>query len=278
MKTTNNILKNKFRTKRTTERKHEFNLSQKIAVSVRNFSFFYSEHQAVKNVTLDIPKNKITAIIGPSGCGKSTFLRSFNRMNDEIVGYKYSGEIIIDNQNILDPVIDLITLRSKVGMVFQKPTPFPQSIWKNIAYGPMIRGIKNKGQLNQIVEFSLKRAGLWKEVNERLDDKASQLSGGQQQRLCIARALAVWPEIILFDEPCASLDPISTSVIEDLLLDLAKDYTVIIATHSMHQAARISNMTAFMYLGELIEYDKTEKIFENPAKELTEQYITGRFG
>ncbi|MHA1305312.1 MAG: phosphate ABC transporter ATP-binding protein PstB [Candidatus Heimdallarchaeaceae archaeon] len=278
MKTTNNILKNKFRTKRGTERKREFNLSPKVAASVRNFSFFYGEHQAVKNVTLDIPKNKITAIIGPSGCGKSTFLRSFNRMNDEIPGYKYSGEIIIDNQNILDPVIDLITLRSKVGMVFQKPTPFPQSIWKNIAYGPMIRGIKDKGQLDQIVEFSLKRAGLWKEVNERLDDKATQLSGGQQQRLCIARTLAVWPEIILFDEPCASLDPISTSVIEDLLLDLAKDYTVIIATHSMHQAARISNMTAFMYLGELIEYDKTEKIFENPAKELTEQYITGRFG
>ncbi|MHA1401887.1 MAG: phosphate ABC transporter ATP-binding protein, partial [Candidatus Heimdallarchaeaceae archaeon] len=202
MKTTNNILKNKFRTKRGTERKREFNLSPKVAASVRNFSFFYGEHQAVKNVTLDIPKNKITAIIGPSGCGKSTFLRSFNRMNDEIPGYKYSGEIIIDNQNILDPVIDLITLRSKVGMVFQKPTPFPQSIWKNIAYGPMIRGIKDKGQLDQIVEFSLKRAGLWKEVNERLDDKATQLSGGQQQRLCIARTLAVWPEIILFDEPC----------------------------------------------------------------------------
>jgi phosphate transport system ATP-binding protein len=255
-----------------------YDLPKNVSARVENFDFYYGELQAVKNISMDIFKNKITALIGPSGCGKSTFLRSFNRMNDEIPSAKYGGEIVIENENILKEDMDLIELRSKIGMVFQKPTPFPQSIWKNISYGPKIRGIKNKDQLDQIVEFSLKRAGLWNEVNERLDDVATQLSGGQQQRLCIARTLAVWPEIILFDEPCASLDPISTNVIEELLIDLAKDYTVIIATHSMHQAARISNMTAFMYLGELIEYDNTKKIFEKPAHKLTEDYITGRFG
>ncbi len=256
----------------------EYDIPSDVTARVSDFNFYYGDLRAVKDVSLDIKKNKITALIGPSGCGKSTFLRSFNRMNDEIPGFKYEGEIIIDNRNILDKKTDLIKLRSKIGMVFQKPTPFPQTIRKNIAYGSKIRGIRNKQQLNKIVEFSLKRAGLWGEVNDRLDDLATQLSGGQQQRICIARTLSVWPEMILFDEPCASLDPISTNVIEDLLVDLAKDYTVVIATHSMHQAARISNMTAFMYMGELIEYDNTKKIFEKPAQKLTEDYITGRFG
>lgn len=254
-------------------------LPKHIAFSVQDLDVFYGDFHAVKGVSLDIEKNKITALIGPSGCGKSTFLRTFNRMNDErspIVNYK--GEVIIDGKNILSNTTDLFQLRTKVGMVFQRPTPFPQSIYNNIAYGPRIRGIKNKDRLDQIVDFSLKRAGLWDEVHDRLEDSAIALSGGQQQRLCIARTLAVFPKILLFDEPCASLDPISAAVIEDLLMDLAKDYTVVIATHSMHQAARISYKTAFMYLGELIEYNYTEKIFEKPDKELTEQYITGRFG
>jgi phosphate transport system ATP-binding protein len=268
----------KNRIKDNQNQKRDYKIPAEIAARVKNFNFYYGDLRAVKNVNLDIMKNKITALIGPSGCGKSTFLRSFNRMNDEIPGFKYEGEIIFDNRNIVSKTTDLIELRSKVGMVFQKPTPFPQSVRKNIAYGSKIRGIKNRKQLNQIVEFSLKRAGLWSEVNERLDDIATQLSGGQQQRLCIARTLSVWPEMILFDEPCASLDPISTNVIEDLLVDLAKDYTVIIATHSMHQAARISNKTAFMYMGELIEYNDTKKIFEKPDEQLTEDYITGRFG
>ena len=272
------ITKYKNKTENNCDLQKEYNIPSEVASRITNFSFYYGETRAVKDVSLDIKKNKITALIGPSGCGKSTLLRSFNRMNDEIPSIKYEGEIIIDNNNILDKNTDLIELRSKIGMVFQKPTPFPQTIRKNVAYGSKIRGIKNRKQLNQIVEFSLKRAGLWREVNDRLDDIATQLSGGQQQRLCIARTLSVWPEMILFDEPCASLDPISTNVIEDLLVDLAKDYTVIIATHSMHQAARISNMTAFMYLGELIEYDDTKKIFEKPTQKLTEDYITGRFG
>jgi phosphate transport system ATP-binding protein len=241
-------------------------------------SVFYDKIQAVKEVSFDIPRNKITALIGPSGCGKSTLLRSFNRMNDEIPLVRYEGEILINDNDILTKETDLIKLRSNVGMVFQRPTPFPQTIWNNIAYGPRLRGVKNREQLDEIVEFSLKRAGLWKEVEDRMNDVASNLSGGQQQRLCIARTLAVWPEIILFDEPCASLDPISSNVIEELLIDLAQDYTVVIATHSMHQAARISDMTAFMYIGELIEYDNTKRIFEKPSSKLTEDYITGRFG
>ena len=254
------------------------NENSKLSIVTKNLSVFYDKIQAVKEVSFEIQKNKITALIGPSGCGKSTLLRSFNRMNDEIPGVRYEGKIHINNFDILSKETDLIRLRSNVGMVFQRPTPFPQTIWNNIAYGPRLRGVKNREQLDEIVEFSLKRAGLWREVYDRLNDVANNLSGGQQQRLCIARTLAVWPEIILFDEPCASLDPISSNVIEDLLVDLAKDYTVIIATHSMHQAARISNKTAFMYMGELIEYDNTKRIFENPSKQLTEDYITGRFG
>jgi phosphate transport system ATP-binding protein len=238
----------------------------------------YGSKMALNNISISIPEKKVTAFIGPSGCGKSTFLRSLNRMNDLIDGVKIEGNILIDNINIYDKNIDVVTLRKKVGMVFQKSNPFAKSIYENIAYGPRINGVKNKKQLDEIVETALKNAAIWDEVKDRLGDSALGLSGGQQQRLCIARTLAVNPEIVLMDEPASALDPLSTSKIEELIVQLKENYTIVIVTHNMQQAARISDNTAFFYLGELIEYDKTRKIFTNPEKKQTEDYITGRFG
>lgn len=248
------------------------------ALVISNLNVYYSDMLAVNKVSLDIPKNKVTAFIGPSGCGKSTLLRALNRMNEEIDGCRMEGEVIWKGMNILDPKVDPVALRSKIGMVFQKPNPFPRSIYDNIAYGPRIHGIKNKKDLDNIVEKSLKDAALWDEVCERLAESAMGLSGGQQQRLCIARALAIQPDIILMDEPCSALDPIATTKIEDLIDELKKDYTVVIVTHNMQQAARISDYTGFMYLGKLIEFGETQQIFETPKEELTEKYIMGRFG
>ncbi len=250
-----------------------------IEISVRNLNFYYNKTiHVLKNITFDIYKNKITALIGPSGCGKTTLLRCFNRIHDLYPGNRYEGEIIFKGKNILSDDIDLIKLRSQIGMVFQKPTPFPMSIFDNIAYGLRLRGIKNKTELKDRVEKALKEAALWDEVKDKLNESAMGLSGGQQQRLCIARAIAVEPEVLLFDEPTSALDPISTAKIEDLIVELKKMVTIVIVTHNMQQAARVSDYTAFMYLGELIEFDVTEKIFTNPSKKLTEEYISGRFG
>jgi len=245
---------------------------------ISNLNVYYSEMLAVDKVSLSIPKNKVTSFIGPSGCGKSTLLRALNRMNEEIEGCKMTGKIMWKGMNILDSKIDPVSLRSKIGMVFQKPNPFPRSIYDNIAYGPRIHGINNKKDLDAIVEKSLKDAAIWEEVCERLTESAMGLSGGQQQRLCIARALAIQPDIILMDEPCSALDPIATTKIEDLIDELKKEYTVVIVTHNMQQAARISDYTGLMYLGKLIEFGETQQIFENPKEELTEKYIMGRFG
>jgi phosphate transport system ATP-binding protein len=245
---------------------------------IKNFSIWYGDFQAVKDVNMSIKINKITAIIGPSGCGKSTLLRALNRMNDLIVTSRSSGQILFHGVNIYDKDTDVIELRRRVGMVFQKPNPFPTSIYENVAYGPKLRGIKKKSILDGIVEEALKKADLWKEVRDKLNDSGLSLSGGQMQRLCIARSLAQEPEVILFDEPTSALDPISTANIENLLQELQKTVTIVIVTHNMQQAARISNYTAFMYIGELIEFGETETIFVNPANKLTEDYITGRFG
>lgn len=245
--------------------------------SVSNLDLFYSDFQALKKVNVEIVKNEITAFIGPSGCGKSTFLRTLNRMNDLIEGVRVEGNILLDGQNIYDDV-DVIKLRSRVGMVFQKPNPFPMSIYDNIAYGPRVHGIKKKSELDEIVEKSLRQAVIWDEAKDRLKKSALGLSGGQQQRICIARALAVEPEVLLMDEPTSALDPISTLKIEDLATELKKDYTIIMVTHNMQQAARISDKTAFFLLGELVEFDTTEKIFRDPRDKRTEDYITGRFG
>lgn len=247
-------------------------------IHTENMDLYYGAKQALKNISIKIPENKVTAFIGPSGCGKSTFLRSLNRMNDLIDGVRIEGNILIDGINIYDSNIDVVTLRKKVGMVFQKSNPFAKSIYENIAYGPRINGIKDRKQLDEIVETALKNAAIWDEVKDRLGDSALGLSGGQQQRLCIARTLAVNPEIVLMDEPASALDPLSTSKIEELIVQLKEKYTIVIVTHNMQQAARISDNTAFFYLGELIEYDKTKKIFTNPDKKQTEDYITGRFG
>jgi len=247
-------------------------------IHTENMDLYYGAKQALKNISIQIPEKKVTAFIGPSGCGKSTFLRSLNRMNDLIDGVKIEGTILIDGINIYDNNIDVVTLRKKVGMVFQKSNPFAKSIYENIAYGPRINGLKDKRQLDEIVETALKNAAIWDEVKDRLGDSALGLSGGQQQRLCIARTLAVNPEIVLMDEPASALDPLSTSKIEELIVQLKEKYTIVIVTHNMQQAARISDNTAFFYLGELIEYDKTKKIFTNPDKKQTEDYITGRFG
>jgi len=251
---------------------------EKAKIEVRNLNLYYGSFHALKNITMEIKETRITAVIGPSGCGKSSFIRCLNRMNDLIEGTKVEGEVYIDGVNIYERDVDVVALRKKVGMVFQKPNPFPMSIYDNIAYGPRIHGIKDKEKLDEIVEDALKKAALWEEVKTKLESSALSLSGGQQQRLCIARTLAVNPEIILFDEPCSALDPISTAKIEDLLVDLKKNYTIIIVTHNMQQAARVSDYTAFLLLGELIEHDKTEKIFKNPKDKRTEDYITGRFG
>ncbi len=239
---------------------------------------YYSGKMALNDISIKIPEKKVTAFIGPSGCGKSTFLRSLNRMNDLIDGVKIEGNVIIDNINIYDKNIDVVNLRKKVGMVFQKSNPFAKSIYENVAYGPKINGISDKKQLEEIVENALKNAAIWDEVKDRLGDSAMGLSGGQQQRLCIARTLAVNPEIVLMDEPASALDPLSTAKIEELIVQLKENYTIVIVTHNMQQAARISDNTAFFYLGELIEYDRTKKIFTNPDKKQTEDYITGRFG
>jgi phosphate transport system ATP-binding protein len=247
-------------------------------IHTENMSLHYGTKRALNNISIKIPEKKVTAFIGPSGCGKSTFLRSLNRMNDLIDGVKIEGDILIDGINIYDKNIDVVTLRKKVGMVFQKSNPFAKSIYENIAYGPRINGLKDKKQLDEIVETALKNAAIWDEVKDRLGDSALGLSGGQQQRLCIARTLAVNPEIVLMDEPASALDPLSTSKIEELIVQLKENYTIVIVTHNMQQAARISDMTAFFYLGELIEFDKTKKIFTNPEKKQTEDYITGRFG
>ena len=250
----------------------------KYVFQLKNVDLFYGDFQAIKNINMDINYHEVTAFIGPSGCGKSTFLRILNRMNDLISSCNISGDIIYENKNIYDKDFDVIELRSKVGMVFQKPNPFPMSIYDNIAYGPRCQGIKDKNILNQIVESSLKKAALWDEVKDRLKKSAMALSGGQQQRLCIARTIAMEPEVILMDEPTSALDPIATQKIEDLIMDLKKDYTIIIVTHNMQQAARISDKTAFFLLGELIEYGDTSHIFSTPDHKKTEEYITGRFG
>ena len=247
-------------------------------VAVEHLNLFYGASQALKDMSFGIPKSQVTALIGPSGCGKSTFLRCINRMNDLVEGLRIEGLIAIDGENINDPSLDVIELRRKVGMVFQKWNPFPKSIYENVIYGLRIAGIKERTVLDQAVEQSLKRAALWDEVKDRLQQSAMGLSGGQMQRLCIARAVAVNPEIILMDEPCSALDPRSTSRIEDLIRELRGEYTIIIVTHNMQQAARISDYTAYMYLGELIEYGPTQKLFTVPERKETEDYITGRFG
>ena len=250
--------------------------AQKIVV--KHLNFFYDRVQALFDINMMIPERKVTALIGPSGCGKTTFIRSLNRMNDTIDLTKVEGTVLIDGENIYDPDIDVVDLRKRVGMVFQKSNPFPKTIFENVAFGPRIHGIRNKSNLQDIVEKSLVQAGLWSEVRRRLDDNALELSGGQQQRLCIARALAVEPEILLMDEPASAQDPRSTQRIEDLIGDLKENFTIIIVTHNMQQAARVSDHTAFFYEGELIEFGRTRQVFTMPKKKKTEDYITGRFG
>lgn len=252
--------------------------SKDIKVSVNDLSVYYGTNMALNKISMEIPDKKVTAFIGPSGCGKSTFLRTLNRMNDLIDGFRAEGEVNIDGVNIYQKTIDVVGLRKKVGMIFQKSNPFAKSIYENIAYGPRINGIAQKGKLDEIVETSLKQSAIWDEVKDRLHASALSLSGGQQQRICIARTLAVNPDIILMDEPASALDPISTAKIEELIHELKKYYTIIIVTHNMQQAARTSDLTAFFYLGELIETDKTRTIFTNPSKKQTEDYISGRFG
>jgi phosphate transport system ATP-binding protein len=249
-----------------------------IKLKAENVNFFYGNCHCLKNVNMDVYEKKVTAIIGPSGCGKSTYIRLINRMNELIPNTRFTGRVMFDCNNVYSSNVDVIELRRRIGMVFQKPNPFPKSIFENLSYGLKVNGIRNRTFIEEKVVDSLKKAALWKEVKDRLHDNALGLSGGQQQRLCIARCLTIEPEVILFDEPCASLDPISTAKIEELILELKKDYTIIIVTHNMQQAARISDYTAFMMLGELIEYDDTNKIFTNPTNKVTEDYVTGRFG
>jgi phosphate transport system ATP-binding protein len=247
-------------------------------VSSKDFGFYYGQTMGVKNIAMNINPCSVTAIIGPSGCGKSTFLRSINRMNDLIPDVRAEGKLCVDGQDIYDKRINLVNLRQQVGMVFQKPNPFPKSIFDNIAYGPRLQGITKRAALDEIIERSLKASALWEEVKDDLKKSALALSGGQQQRLCIARALATKPRVLLMDEPCSALDPLATGKIEDLINQLKNDYTIVIVTHNMQQAARVSDMTAFFCLGELIEYDITSRIFERPSNKKTEDYITGRFG
>jgi phosphate transport system ATP-binding protein len=248
-----------------------------IEIEIKNLNLWYGDNHALHDINISIPKNSVTALIGPSGCGKSTFLRCLNRMNDLVPTCRIEGDIHLDGQNIYSKDTDVVNLRKRVGMVFQKPNPFPMSIHDNVAYGPKIHGVSSKN-IDQVVEDALKAGALWEEVSDRLKSSALDLSGGQQQRLCIARTLAVKPEIILFDEPCSALDPISTSKIEDLILELKMDYTIVIVTHNMQQAARISDYTAFFLVGDMVEFGKTEQIFEKPHEKSTEDYITGRFG
>lgn len=246
-------------------------------LSIRDFSSYYSDFKAIKNVSMEIEEHEVTAFIGPSGCGKSTLLKSINRMNDLIEGFHTEGEILLDGQNIYTEA-DVYELRKNVGMVFQQPNPFPKTIYDNVAYGPRTHGIKGKAELDELVETSLKQAAIWDEVKDLLDKSAQSLSGGQQQRVCIARALAVKPEVILLDEPTSALDPISTTKIEDLLFDLKAKYTIVIVTHNMQQATRVSDKTGFFYLGDLIEFSETTQLFSNPQDERAERYVTGRFG
>ena len=249
-----------------------------INISAKDVNFYYGSFHALKNITLGIERNSVTAFIGPSGCGKSTFLRLLNRMNDLIEGTRLSGEIRIDGEDIYGRDVEVVELRKKVGMVFQKPNPFPKTIYENVAYGLRVNGVRDRRLIDERVESSLKGAALWDEVKDKLKKSAFELSGGQQQRLCIARALAVRPSILLMDEPASALDPISTSKIEDLIYELKKEYTIVIVTHNMQQAARVSDRTAFFYMGELVEYDQTRQMFLNPSKEATQNYVTGRFG
>lgn len=251
---------------------------KEIKISVKDLNLFYGKKQALVNVSLDIPAQRVTALIGPSGCGKSTFLRTLNRMNDLIADITISGEVLIDKSNIYQDRIDVVQLRRKIGMVFQKSNLFPVSIFENVVYGSKLNGIRNKKVLTEIAEKSLRQASIWDEVKDRLDESALSLSGGQQQRVCIARTLAIEPEIVLMDEPASALDPISTAMIEELIHNLKQQYTIVIVTHNMQQAARVSDQTAFFYLGELIEFDRTTTIFTNPTKKQTEDYVTGRFG
>ena len=253
-------------------------MSNKIKVKVENLNLYYGENHALKDVNMDIQENAVTAFIGPSGCGKSTFLKTLNRMNDLVDGVRIEGKVLLDGEDIYDPAVDTTILRKKVGMVFQQPNPFPMSIYDNIAYGPRVHGIRDKKRLDQIVEESLRGAAIFDEVKDRLKKSAMGLSGGQQQRICIARALAVQPEVLLMDEPTSALDPISTSKIEDLMEDLKKKYTVIVVTHNMQQATRVSDETVFFLLGEVIESGNTEQLFSLPQDKRTEDYITGRFG
>ncbi|MBR5799428.1 MAG: phosphate ABC transporter ATP-binding protein [Lachnospiraceae bacterium] len=247
-------------------------------ISVKDMCLWYGEHQALKNINIEIPKKSITAFIGPSGCGKSTFLKTLNRMNDLIPNVKITGDIRYEDTDIFSPKVDVNHLRKEIGMVFQKPNPFPMSIYDNVAYGPRTHGITNKIQLDEIVEFALRDAAIWNEVKDRLKKNALGLSGGQQQRLCIARALAVQPKMLLMDEPTSALDPISTSRIEELVMELKEKYTIVMVTHNMQQAVRVSDYTAFFLLGELVEFEKTDNIFSQPQDKRTEDYITGRFG
>jgi phosphate transport system ATP-binding protein len=249
-----------------------------IKTASKNLNFYYSNFKALKDISLDFIQNQVTALIGPSGCGKSTYLRCFNRMNDLIPISRVEGEILLDSQNIYAPGVDVVSLRSRIGMVFQKPNPFPKSIFENVAYGMRVNGIKGKSLISDKVEESLKKAALWDEVKDRLTETALGLSGGQQQRLCIARALAVEPEVLLMDEPASALDPIATQKIEELIHVLKESYTIIIVTHNMQQAARVSDVTAFFYMGNLVEVDETDALFTRPKKKQTEDYITGRFG
>ena len=252
---------------------------ENVKMTIRNTNVFYADKQAIHDVSIDIGKNEVIAMIGPSGCGKSTFLRALNRMNDTVDGCRVEGEICLDGNNLYQQSLDVVELRARVGMVFQKPNPFPKSIYENIAYGPKIHGLADtRVDLDEIVEKSLRKAGLWEEVKDRLYQPGTGLSGGQQQRLCIARAIAVSPEVILMDEPCSALDPIATAKIEELIEELSQNFTIAIVTHSMQQAARVSNRTAYFHLGKLIEVNPTEQVFTMPQHQLTEAYITGRFG
>ncbi len=253
-------------------------MEHSLKIKIKNLDFYYGEFQALHDISLDLFENQVTAFIGPSGCGKSTLLRCLNRMNDLIPASRVEGQILLDDQNINDPSVDVVTIRRNVGMVFQKPNPFPKSIFENVAYGLRVNGIKDKAYITDRVEKSLQSAALWDEVKDRIHDSALGLSGGQQQRLCIARALAVEPEVVLMDEPASALDPIATQKIEELIHQLKKSYTIIIVTHNMQQAARVSDVTAFFYLGKLIEVDDTETLFTKPKLQQTEDYITGRFG
>ena len=253
-------------------------MDNKVKIKAENVKFYYGNKQVLKNINLKIYQNKVTAIIGPSGCGKSTFIRLLNRMNDLVPDTRREGKIYFDGKDMYEDNVDVVGIRRKVGMVFQKPNPFPKTIFENVSYGLEVKGIKDKKFVEEKVIEALNRAALWKEVKDRLHDSALRLSGGQQQRLCIARCLAVEPEVILFDEPCASLDPISTRSIEELILELKKYYTIVIVTHNMQQAARISDFTAFLYLGALIEFGATEKLFTVPKEKMTEEYLTGKFG